>query len=79
MNHNALKALLKAVAETVRYAKQAPSGVIYAGLMGMGVTIDQYQAIEAALINVLKVRKSGDVLYWTDDSEAIFHEAKEGK
>ena len=56
--------LLDAVVETIHAAGPAgiPSGHIYAGLTSHGCTLDQWEAMETALVMVGRIRKRGDVL-----------------
>jgi hypothetical protein len=58
-------AVVMAVAETVREAKQCPSGVVYAALVGR-VTLEGYQKILGILQNAGLVSVGSDhMLRWT--------------
>lgn len=60
-----LKQILGAVVETVREAGPtgAPGGHIYAALMHVGVTLDQYERIMAELVRAELVVKRGQCYF----------------
>jgi hypothetical protein len=57
--------LILAVYDTIKEMgpEGAPSGPIYAALMGMGIRLDDYNAIIEALIKAKMVERKGHVLY----------------
>jgi hypothetical protein len=63
------KALLRhtadAIVETVEEAgdRGAPGGVLYAALMGQGMTLDLFERIMARLVEVGQLTKRGDCYY----------------
>jgi predicted oxidoreductase (fatty acid repression mutant protein) len=61
----ALSKIILAVYETIKEAGEqgAPSGVIYAALMGFGCSLEQYNAIIDAMIATKKIRRSNHLLY----------------
>jgi len=61
---NAAIQLLKAVADTVKEVKEAPSGAIYAALMGVGVSLATYQACVETLKRTKLITESNHVLKW---------------
>ena len=56
--------LLKAVAETIREVKEAPSGTIYAVLMTVGVSHATYVACVDTLKRAKLVKESNHLLTW---------------
>lgn len=56
--------VLRAVCDTIKEAGRVPAGTLYAGLMSMGCTMNQFQNIEGALIGSGLVRKEGQELVW---------------
>jgi hypothetical protein len=63
--------ILETIIDSVREAGSlgAPGGVLYAALMAHGCTLEQFEAIMAALVRTGRLRKSGQ-LYYADNSEA---------
>lgn len=59
----AIQGVLDAVCDTIKSAKTLPSGHLYAMLMGY-MSLDQYNEIIQALIEVGKIRKENDLLIW---------------
>ena len=61
----AARTIASMVVETIRETGPlgCPSGVLYSGLMGMGCTLAQYEALIGALVNVGRVRKEGHLLF----------------
>lgn len=57
-------AVVRAVAETIRDAKEVPSGTIYAALSAKGCSMTSYESIIRMLVNGGLIRKSGHVLTW---------------
>ena len=45
----ALRAIAKAILATITECKEAPAGVLYAGLMAQGCSLDQFQSIMGTL------------------------------
>ena len=60
----AVHALADIIEETAREAGPmgAPSGVIYAALMGVGITLDQYQAILGVMQRAGRITVSSDCI-----------------
>lgn len=60
----AIRAIADAITESVREAGDmgAPSGIVYAALMGH-MTLDQYYQFIAGLVRAGKLRQEGDLLY----------------
>ncbi len=63
----AMAAVLLAVIDAVKEAGAmgAPGGVIYAGLMAQGCSLQQYDQIMAALVSAGKLRRRGDLYFVT--------------
>ena len=63
-----LRQIVKAILDTIKEAGEmgAPSGPVYAALMGH-MTIDTYNQIIEGLIAAKKIRRSNHVLYWVSD------------
>ena len=60
----ALRMVIEAVEETVAECPQgAPSGVIYAALMGLGISLEHYEQIMGAMVDAGKVVRRG-LLYF---------------
>jgi len=61
----ALAAIIEAIYETIKESGDlgAPSGIIYAAVMGVGINLETYNAIIDAMVKSGKVRKSGDLLF----------------
>lgn len=57
--------LLQALLDTVKDAGEhgVPSGVMYAALMGRGITLESFNVLMAALVFSGKVTKCGHVYY----------------
>jgi len=57
--------LMTAIVETVKEAGKlgAPGGVMYAALMAHGCTLDQFNTIMQVLVNVGKLRRSGNLYF----------------
>ena len=68
INRRLVKLALAAL-HTIRDEGSAPSGVLYAGLMSAGCSLNDYQIIEGILMSEFSIRKDGDVLVWTKDSQ----------
>jgi len=64
-------AVINAVYETIKDMGKdgAPSGILYAGLMAKGCSLNQYNSLIGLLIKAGKVRQAGDVLYATSAFE----------
>lgn len=60
----AIRAIADAIVDSVKAAGEfgAPSGVVYAALMGH-MRLDQYEQFISALVNAGKLRKDGNLLY----------------
>lgn len=60
-----LKQIGQALVETVEEAGPlgAPSGPMYAAVMTLGITLDQYEQIMAGLVAAGRLRKSGDCYF----------------
>lgn len=60
----AIRAIAGAIVDSVKVAgaQGAPSGVVYAALMG-NMRLDQYEQFISALVNAGKLRKDGNLLY----------------
>lgn len=65
--------LLAIMTNTVREMKEVPAGHLYAALMSHGVTLSAYYALETMLCARLKIKKIGDVLYWTAEAETLLN------
>ena len=61
----ALLAVANAIVESVAVAGAAgaPSGLLYAALMGHGVSLENYQIIMGVLVETGKLRKAGDLYF----------------
>ncbi len=57
-------AIVKAVADTVKELGRAPRGVLYAGLMTRGLSLNSYEQIEGMLCRAGLVRIESDCLVW---------------
>jgi hypothetical protein len=55
--------IARVVAETVRECGEAPSGTLYAGLMGV-TTLEEYEAVIAMLVRTGIIAKRGHLLIW---------------
>jgi len=62
---SALKQVCDAVIDAVKSAGEfgAPSGSVYAALMGFGCKIEQYEMLIDILIKARKLRKEGHLLF----------------
>lgn len=69
-----LKELIAAIIETL----PAPSGKLYAALMGQGCTLDQYNQILAALTGEGLVRQQGQMLEPTPKGKSFLLLASKG-
>lgn len=69
-----LKELIAAIIETL----PAPSGTLYAALMGQGCTLDQYNQILAALTGEGLVRQHGQMLEATPEGKSFLLLASKG-
>ena len=60
----AVRQIATIIEETAREAGPlgAPSGLVYAALMGVGITLDTYQAILDAMVQAGRVRLQGDLI-----------------
>lgn len=60
-----LHQLLNAVVETVRETGDhgAPGGVLYAALMNVGITLEQFETLMGALVEAGKLRRSGNLYF----------------
>lgn len=63
---DAVKAIVLAVAETIRELGKVPSGHLYANLMGR-MSLDDYKAIIQLLKDTKMVSESNHVLTWIGD------------
>jgi len=61
----AIKLVADAVIESVKAAGPlgAPGGVIYAGLMAFGCTLQQYESIMSALVQAGKLMRKGQLYF----------------
>ena len=60
----ALKAIAGIIVETVNETPEgAPGGTLYAALMTIGISLEQFEQIMAALVNLGLVRKSGQLYF----------------
>ena len=61
----AIKMVADAVIEAVQAAGSfgAPGGVIYAGLMAFGCTLQQYESIMSALVQAGKLTRKGQLYF----------------
>ena len=57
-------AVVLAASETIREAREVPTGHLYAVLMSFGCDMEQYRQIENILIGSRMVAKSGEMLRW---------------
>lgn len=55
--------IARVVAETVREVGEAPSGPIYAALMGV-VSLSEYEAVVSMLVRAKVIAKRGHLLVW---------------
>lgn len=69
-----LRELIAAIIETL----PAPSGTLYAALMGHGCTLDQYNQILAALTGEGLVRQHGQMLEATPEGKSFLLLASKG-
>lgn len=59
-----LLAIIDAVYQTiVETPEGAPGGVLYAGLMGHGISLDQFETLMGALVMSGKVEKRGECYF----------------
>lgn len=65
------KKLLAVLIETVRDAGEVPAGHLYAALMAHGITLDVYQGLESMMVRYFKIKKTGNVLSWTPEAQAL--------
>lgn len=56
--------IMQAVCETVREVGEAPSGAIYAALMGV-CTLPAYESLVRQLVGTGLIAQRGDLLVWT--------------
>lgn len=68
-----VKKLLAAMVDSVRAAKEIPSGHLYAVAMQYGVSLEAYYDLEKMMLKYFKVKKQGHVLSWTDEAEAFLN------
>lgn len=61
----ALRLVVAATLDAVKAAmpKGAPGGIIYAGLMEQGCTLNQYTSLMAALVRTGKLRQDGELYF----------------
>jgi hypothetical protein len=61
----ALRKVVTAVLDTIREAGPlgAPGGVIYAALMHVGCTLEQYEQLMGALVRSGRVRREGECYF----------------
>lgn len=74
----ALRKLVEIVLETIEAGGElgAPSGVLYAGLMHLGMRLDQYETLINSLKEVGLVTESAHLLKLTDVGRAKIKEGK---
>lgn len=62
---NALKMICDAVIDSVKAAGPlgAPSGTLYAALMAYGCSLNQYESLMRALVNVGKLEQRGNLYF----------------
>jgi hypothetical protein len=60
--------IVEAVAESGKLG--APGGPIYAALMPMGITLEQYEGIMAGLVTARKLRKQGQLYFAAGPSQS---------
>ena len=58
--------LVQAIADTIRNAKQIPSGHLYAMMMEYGCTLETYRYLLGILVESGRVACRGNVLVWQD-------------
>jgi len=65
----ALRVVVGAVLDAVKAGmpRGAPGGIIYAGLMEQGFTLDQYDSLMSALVRHGKLRRDGDLYFIVGD------------
>ena len=70
----ALQHVAAAILEAVDAARKlgAPSGVVYAALMGQGCTLEQYQKIISGLARAGMLDTAGDLLHCTEKGRAFY-------
>ncbi len=63
--NQALFQICQAVIESVELAGDlgAPAGHLYAALMTVGCSLDQFESIMSALVKAGKLRRSGDLYF----------------
>lgn len=61
----ALQMLCDAIIASVREVGEvgAPAGALYAAMMAHGISLDHFQQIMGALVQLGKLRQSGDLYY----------------
>lgn len=66
---NQLRKLIDSILEVIKSAGSSgvPGGTIYAALMGLGASLQQYEALMRVLVNTGYAHKKGDLYYWIKD------------
>ena len=62
MTDNVLDELMTGIEDIARESGGAPSGVLYAGFMAYGITLDTYLALIARMVGAGRITVSGDVI-----------------
>ncbi len=61
---NGALSLVFAVTETIREMGSAPAGILYAGLMTRGVSMQDFDKLVGIITGAGLVEKRGDLLVW---------------
>lgn len=67
---NAIRAACEIILDAVKAAGSlgAPGGIIYAGLMSAGCTLEQYECLMSGLVRVGRLRKAGECYYIAEEA-----------
>lgn len=57
---------LRAFADTIKQAKQIPSGHLYAAVMG-SISLETYQRLIDKMVEMKIIRVRNHVIYWTGE------------